>query len=146
MVLSSEQRSMNRNSFKKGLMGGTLRLSNLQPTVALAVFYVMLGSFLDGISRVVLTMGVIMPRMHKAGTDPLWFGIFIFIIIVLEMAPVTPPVGFSLFLLQGVTEHQIGHIAKAAFPFFMLMVVLMLMLARYAFPQIITFLPAQMKA
>jgi C4-dicarboxylate transporter, DctM subunit len=86
-------------------------------------------------------MGVIMPTIQKAGIDPLWFGIFI--VIVVEMAQVTPPVGFNLFVMQGMTKHQIGYIAKAAFPFFLLMVVMVLLL--YAFPQIITFLPAQMK-
>jgi C4-dicarboxylate transporter, DctM subunit len=120
----------------------TLGLSKFQLIMALTVFYVILGCFLDGISMVVLTMGVIMPTIQKAGIDPLWFGIFI--VIVVEMAQVTPPVGFNLFVMQGMTKYQIGYIAKAAFPFFMLMVVMVLLL--YAFPQIITFLPAQMKA
>ena len=119
----------------------TLGLSKFQLVMALTVFYVILGCFLDGISMVVLTMGVIMPTIQKAGIDPLWFGIFI--VIVVEMAQVTPPVGFNLFVMQGMTKHQIGYIAKAAFPFFLLMVVMVLLL--YAFPQIITFLPAQMK-
>ncbi len=119
----------------------TLGLSKFQLIMALTVFYVILGCFLDGISMVVLTMGVIMPTIQKAGIDPLWFGIFI--VIVVEMAQVTPPVGFNLFVMQGMTKHQIGYIAKAAFPFFMLMVVMVLLL--YAFPQIITFLPSQMK-
>ena len=87
---------MNRNSFKKWLMGGTLRLSKFQLSMALAVFYVILGFFPDGISSVVLTMGVDMPRMHKAGTHPLWFGIFVFMAIVLEIAPVTPPLAVQL--------------------------------------------------
>ena len=120
----------------------TLGLSKFQLIMALTVFYVILGCFLDGISMVVLTMGVIMPTIQKAGIDPLWFGIFI--VIVVEMAQVTPPVGFNLFVMQGMTKHQIGYIAKAAFPFFLLMVAMVLLL--YAFPQIITFLPAQMKA
>ena len=119
----------------------TLGLSKFQLIMSLTVFYVILGCFLDGISMVVLTMGVIMPTIQKAGIDPLWFGIFI--VIVVEMAQVTPPVGFNLFVMQGMTKHQIGYIAKAAFPFFMLMVVMVLLL--YAFPQIITFLPSQMK-
>ena len=74
--------------------------------LALTVFYVILGCFLDGISMVVLTMGVIMPTVQKAGIDPLWFGIFI--VIVVEMAQVTPPVGFNLFVLQGMTKREIG--------------------------------------
>ena len=119
----------------------TLGLSKFQLILALTAFYVVLGCFLDGISMVVLTMGVIMPTVQKAGIDPLWFGIFI--VIVVEMAQVTPPVGFNLFVLQGMTKRQIGTIARAAFPFFLLMVAMVVLL--YAFPQLVTFLPEQMK-
>jgi C4-dicarboxylate transporter DctM subunit len=120
---------------------GSLGLSKFELILALTVFYVLLGCFLDGISMVVLTMGVIMPTVQKAGIDPLWFGIFI--VIVVEMAQVTPPVGFNLFVLQGMTKKDIGTIARAAFPFFALMVGMVVLL--YAFPQIVTFLPEQMK-
>jgi len=119
----------------------TLGLSKFALVLALTAFYVVLGCFLDGISMVVLTMGVIMPTVQKAGIDPLWFGIFI--VIVVEMAQVTPPVGFNLFVLQGMTKREIGTIARAAFPFFLLMVVMVVML--YAFPQLVTFLPEQMQ-
>jgi C4-dicarboxylate transporter, DctM subunit len=100
-----------------------------------------LGCFLDGISMVVLTMGVIMPTVQKAGIDPLWFGIFI--VIVVEMAQVTPPVGFNLFVLQGMTGRNIVYIACAAFPFFLLMVGMVVLL--YVFPQVVTFLPVRMR-
>lgn len=119
----------------------TLGLGQFALILALTAFYVVLGCFLDGISMVVLTMGVIMPTVQKAGIDPLWFGIFI--VIVVEMAQVTPPVGFNLFVLQGMTKQSIGVIAKNAFPFFMLMVGMVVML--YLFPQLVTFLPQQMK-
>jgi tripartite ATP-independent transporter DctM subunit len=119
----------------------TLGLSKFQLILALTAFYVVLGCFLDGISMVVLTMGVIMPTVQKAGIDPLWFGIFV--VIVVEMAQVTPPVGFNLFVLQGMTGRSIVYIARAAFPFFLLMVGMVMLL--YAFPQIVTFLPEQMK-
>jgi C4-dicarboxylate transporter, DctM subunit len=119
----------------------TLGLSKFALILALTVFYVILGCFLDGISMVVLTMGVIMPTVQKAGIDPLWFGIFI--VIVVEMAQVTPPVGFNLFVLQGMTKREIGTIARAAFPFFLLMVLMVVLL--YAFPQMATFLPQQMR-
>jgi C4-dicarboxylate transporter DctM subunit len=119
----------------------TLGLSKFALILALTVFYVVLGCFLDGISMVVLTMGVIMPTVQKAGIDPLWFGIFI--VIVVEMAQVTPPVGFNLFVLQGMTKREIGTIARAAFPFFLLMVLMVVLL--YAFPQMATFLPQQMR-
>jgi C4-dicarboxylate transporter, DctM subunit len=120
----------------------TLGLSQFQLLCVLLVFYVILGCFLDGISMVVLTMGVILPTIQKAGIDPLWFGIFI--VLVVEMAQITPPVGFNLFVLQGMTGREIGWIAKVTLPFFLLMIVAVLLI--YVFPQIVTFLPAQMKA
>jgi C4-dicarboxylate transporter, DctM subunit len=119
----------------------SLGLSQFQLIMALTAFYIVLGCFLDGISMVVLTMGVIMPTVQKAGIDPLWFGIFI--VIVVEMAQVTPPVGFNLFVMQGMTQRSILYIARAAFPFFMLMLGMVVLL--YVFPQIVTFLPNHMK-
>jgi tripartite ATP-independent transporter DctM subunit len=89
---------------------GGLGLSRFQLIMALTAFFVVLGCFLDGISMVVLTMGVIMPTVQKAGIDPLWFGIFI--VIVVEMAQVTPPVGFNLFVLQGMTKRESGTMAS----------------------------------
>jgi C4-dicarboxylate transporter DctM subunit len=106
----------------------------------LMVFYIILGCFLDGISMVVLTMGVILPTIQKAGIDLVWFGIFI--VLVVEMAQVTPPVGFNLFVLQGMTKKQITWIAKVAFPLFLLMVVAVQLL--YFFPGIVTWLPSHM--
>ena len=120
---------------------GALSLSRFELVMALTAFYVVLGCFLDGISMVVLTMGVIQPTVQKAGIDPLWFGIFI--VVVVEMAQVTPPVGFNLFVLQGMTRRGILTIARAAFPFFLLMVGMVVLL--YAFPQLVTYLPMQMK-
>jgi tripartite ATP-independent transporter DctM subunit len=120
---------------------GTLGLSPLGLILVLMVFYVVLGCFLDGISMVVLTMGVILPTVQKAGIDLLWFGIFI--VLVVEMAQITPPVGFNLFVLQGMTKREIGWIAKVTMPFFYLMVIAVLLI--WFFPQIVTVLPAQMK-
>jgi len=116
-------------------------LSQFQLLFALMVFYVVLGCFLDGISMVVLTMGVILPTVQKAGIDLLWFGIFI--VLVVEMAQITPPVGFNLFVLQGMTRREIGWIARVTLPFFWLMVLAVGLL--YLFPQIVSFLPAQMR-
>jgi TRAP-type C4-dicarboxylate transport system permease large subunit len=90
---------------------------------------------------VVLTMGVIMPTVQKAGIDPLWFGIFI--VMVVEMAQITPPVGFNLFVLQGMTGRDLLWIAKATFPMFFLMMVAVLLI--YFFPGIVTWMPQQMK-
>jgi tripartite ATP-independent transporter DctM subunit len=119
----------------------SLGLTQFQLLLALLLFYIVLGCFLDGISMVVLTMGVIMPTVQKAGIDPLWFGIFI--VLVVEMAQITPPVGFNLFVLQGMTKREIGWIARVTLPFFFLMVVAVLLI--YAFPQLVTLLPAQMR-
>ena len=120
---------------------GSLGLSQFQLLAVLMVFYIVLGCFLDGISMVVLTMGVILPTVQKAGIDPLWFGIFI--VLVVEMAQITPPVGFNLFVLQGMTKREIGWIAKVTLPFFFLMIAAVGLI--YAFPQIITWLPQQMR-
>jgi tripartite ATP-independent transporter DctM subunit len=119
----------------------TLGLSQLQLLIALMLFYIVLGCFLDGISMVVLTMGVILPTVQKAGVDLLWFGIFI--VLVVEMAQVTPPVGFNLFVLQGMTKREIGWIARVTLPFFFLMVAAVALI--YFLPAIVTALPAQMR-
>ena len=118
----------------------TLGLSKFELLLALMLFYILLGCFLDGISMVVLTMGVIMPTVQKAGIDPLWFGIFV--VIVVEMAQITPPVGFNLFVMQGMTQRDIGWIARVTFPFFLLMVAAVGLI--YLFPGIVTALPKQM--
>ena len=118
----------------------SLGLTQGQLIAALAVFYIILGCFLDGISMVVLTMGVIMPTVAKAGIDPIWFGIFI--VLVVEMAQITPPVGFNLFVLQGMTGRELTWIAKVTVPMFLLMCVGVLLI--YIFPGIVTWLPQQM--
>ena len=106
----------------------------------LTVFYIVLGCFLDGISMVVLTMAVVLPMIQQAGIDLVWFGIFI--VLVVEMAQITPPVGFNLFVLQGMTGHQITYIGRAALPLFLLMVVAVAMVT--VWPEIVTFLPQRM--
>jgi tripartite ATP-independent transporter DctM subunit len=122
------------------LIGG-LGLSQVALLFWLMVFYIVLGCFLDGISMVVLTMGVILPTIQKAGVDLVWFGIFI--VLVVEMAQITPPVGFNLFVLQGMTRREITWIARAALPLFFLMMVAVALL--YAFPGLATWLPTHMK-
>ena len=117
-----------------------LGLSPFWLLFGLMIFYIILGCFLDGISMVVLTMGVILPTIQKAGIDPIWFGIFI--VLVVEMAQITPPVGFNLFVLQGMTKREITYIARVAMPFFWLMVVAVMLI--YFFPGIITWLPSHM--
>lgn len=118
----------------------SLGLTPGQLMVVLAVFYIVLGCFLDGISMVVLTMGVLMPTIQAAGIDLIWFGIFI--VLVVEMAQITPPVGFNLFVLQGMTGRQLTWIARVTFPMFVMMVIGVSLI--YAFPAIVTWLPRQM--
>ncbi len=120
---------------------GGLGLSQFGLVLALMVFFIVLGCFLDGISVVVLTMGVLMPTVQKAGIDPIWFGIFV--VLVVEMAQITPPVGFNLFVLQGMTGKQLPYIARVAMPMFFLMVAAVLLI--YFVPGIVTWLPQQMR-
>ena len=106
----------------------------------LMIFYIILGMFLDGISAVVLTMAIIEPMIRQAGFDMIWFGIFL--VIVVEMAQITPPVGFNLFVLQGMANKDMGYIAKSAFPLFLLMVFAVVLVV--VFPEIALWLPQQM--
>ena len=106
----------------------------------LMIFYIILGMFLDGISAVVLTMAVIEPMIRQAGFDMIWFGIFL--VIVVEMAQITPPVGFNLFVLQGMANRDMGFIARSAFPLFLLMILAVIMII--IFPEIALWLPDQM--
>jgi len=118
----------------------SLGLSQFELLLALLAFYLLLGCFLDGISMVVLTMGVIMPTVVSAGIDPVWFGIFI--VIVVEAAQITPPVGFNLFVMQGMTKRDIAWIARVTLPFFFLMIVAAGLI--YLFPGLVTALPQRM--
>lgn len=119
---------------------GSLHLSPGMLIVVLALFYVVLGCFLDGISTIVLTMAVVLPIIQAAGIDPLWFGIFL--VITVEAAQITPPVGFNLFVLQGMTGRQITEIARACLPYFALMVLALALL--WFFPGVVTWLPSRM--
>lgn len=119
---------------------GSLGLSTFVLLAALTVFFVVLGCFLDGISVVVLTASVIMPMVLQAGIDPLWFGIFL--VIVVEMSQITPPVGFNLFVLQSLTGRDILTVARAALPFFVLMIVALVVITLV--PAIVTYLPERM--
>jgi C4-dicarboxylate transporter, DctM subunit len=116
---------------------------NLSPYALLAVltvFFIILGCFLDGISVVVLTTSIILPMVKAVGIDPLWFGIYL--VLVVEMSQITPPVGFNLFVIQGLTGIDILRVARAAFPFFCLLLLGTLLIT--IFPQIVTFLPNAM--
>ena len=116
-------------------------LSRFELLMVLLVFYVVLGCFLDGISSVVLTMAIVEPMVRGAGIDVIWFGIFV--TVAVEMAQVTPPVGFNLFVLQGMTNHSMSYIARAAAPMFAIMVLMVFILI--AVPELATWLPETMR-
>ena len=120
---------------------GSLGLSKLELLLALLLFYVAIGTFLDGISAVVLTMAVLEPVVRQAGIDPVWFGIFV--VITVEMAQIPPPIGFNLFVLQGMTGRSLSYLAKVSAPMFLIMVFMALMLI--AVPELATWLPGKIK-
>ena len=119
---------------------GEMELGHYGLIAALTLFFIVLGCFLDGISVVLLTTSIILPMIQAAGIDLMWFGIYL--VLVVEMSQVTPPVGFNLFVLQGLTGRNILQIARAAFPFFILLQIAVVLLV--VFPEIATFLPQQM--
>ncbi|MDE0111555.1 MAG: TRAP transporter large permease subunit [Albidovulum sp.] len=119
---------------------GGFNLSALGLISCLMVLYLVLGMFLDGFSMILLTMVVVEPMVRNAGIDLIWFGVFM--VIVGEMALITPPIGFNLFMIQGITGKDIGFVARAALPMFLLMLVCLFLLV--AFPQMALWLPEYM--
>jgi C4-dicarboxylate transporter, DctM subunit len=115
----------------------SLGLSPFMLVVALIIFYLILGCFLDGFSMIVMTLPIVLPIVKQAGFDPVWFGIFL--VLVVEMAQITPPVGFNLFVTQGLTGDGLGYIARVTLPYLVIMILFTLLLA--IFPQIVLFLP-----
>lgn len=125
------------------LLAEQIALLNLSPymlLLCLTILFVILGCFLDGISVVVLTTSVVLPMVTQAGINPLWFGIYI--VLVVEMSQITPPVGFNLFVIQSLTGKNILYVAKAALPFFFLLMAAVAIIT--VFPQIVTWLPMTM--
>jgi tripartite ATP-independent transporter DctM subunit len=117
-----------------------MQLSTATLLVALTVFFMIMGCFLDGISIVVLTASVILPMVQTAGLNLMWFGVYL--IIVVEMAQITPPVGFNLFVLQGMTDYDIFRLGYYALPCFLLLVLTVVLIT--VFPGLVTWLPATM--
>ncbi|QFT58022.1 Sialic acid TRAP transporter permease protein SiaT [Sulfitobacter sp. THAF37] len=136
--------SMGFTGLPRALADGiaAMELTRFQLLMALLVFYIVLGMFLDGISSVVLTMAVVEPMVRGAGIDLIWFGIFV--VVVVEMAQITPPIGFNLFVLQGMTDHEMGYITKAALPMFAIMVLMVFILIW--FPELATWLPDNLRS
>ncbi|WP_205042040.1 TRAP transporter large permease [Rhodoligotrophos defluvii] len=114
--------------------------SPLALLLMLAAFYIVLGLFLDGISIVVMSLPITLPIVVQAGYDPLWFGVFL--VLMVEMGMITPPVGFNLFVIQGLTGQPLGEVSWAAFPFFLVMCLAVAILAIE--PRIALFLPSLM--
>ncbi|NVK02361.1 MAG: TRAP transporter large permease subunit [Oceanospirillaceae bacterium] len=119
---------------------GAMSLDTFELLIYLTVLFVILGCFLDGISVVVLTVAVVLPLIQQANIDLIWFGIYI--VLVVELSQITPPVGFNLFVIQSLTGKDILYVARAAIPFFMLILLAILLISW--FPQIVTYLPQTM--
>jgi tripartite ATP-independent transporter DctM subunit len=119
----------------------TMNLSPIILIAVLTVFYLVLGMFMDGLSSVVLTMAIVEPMIRQAGIDVIWFGIFL--VVVIETAQVTPPIGFNLFVLQGMTKHEISYIAKTAIPMVGLMLLMVVILV--VWPELATWLPENIR-
>lgn len=117
---------------------GKFNLSPFGLIFILGIFYIVLGFFLEGTSITVMSLPICLPLAVSAGFDPIWFGVFL--VAMTELAQITPPVGFNLFVLQGITGLSIGRVAKAALPFFILMLVGVLLIT--IFPQIALWLPS----
>ena len=118
----------------------SLGLSPLMLIVVISIMYIILGMMLDGISMVVMTLPIVLPIVTLAGFDALWFGIFL--VFMVEMAQITPPVGFSLFVIQSISGEKIGFIIRATIPFFLIMVLITAMVT--LFPEIVFYLPNRM--
>jgi TRAP-type C4-dicarboxylate transport system permease large subunit len=116
------------------------QLSASALTFVLTILYIILGCFLDGVSMIVLTLSVVTPMIEAAKIDPLWFGIYI--VVVVEIAAITPPVGFNLFVLQGLAKRDIMFIAHGAVPSFVALVLACVLL--WYFPGLATWLPSVM--
>jgi tripartite ATP-independent transporter DctM subunit len=115
----------------------SLGLSPIVLIIMVGIMYIILGMILDGISIVVMTLPIVLPIIVLAGFDPLWFGIFL--VFMVELSQITPPVGFSLFIIQSISGEKIGYILKATLPFFILMLLAVAIIT--IFPEIVTFLP-----
>ena len=118
----------------------SLGLSPMMLILLLGIMFIILGMILEAISIVVMTLPIVLPIIILAGFDPLWFGIFL--VFMVEMAQITPPVGFSLFVIQGISKEKIETILKATFPFFVIMIITVVLIT--VFPEIVFFLPDQM--
>jgi len=119
---------------------GTLGLSKYGLILILVIMYIILGCILDGFSMILMSLPLALPLITAAGFDPLWFGIFL--IILIEIAQITPPVGFNLFVINGLTGISLAKIAKYSLPSFVIMLLIVVVIT--AIPEIVTFIPKLM--
>ena len=117
-----------------------LDLSPYLLILVVGLMYLFLGMILDGISIVVMTLPIVLPIVVKSGFDPLWFGIFL--VFMVELSQITPPVGFSIFVIQGISDETVGNILRATFPFFLIMILMVVLVT--VFPEIVFYLPRKM--
>lgn len=117
-----------------------MNLGKYELLAALTILYLVLGCFLEGVSMIVLTASVVLPMTQAVGIDPVWFGIYL--VVMVELAQITPPVGFNLFILQAMTGRDLITVARASLPFFCLLIVAVVLFA--VFPQIVLYLPQTM--
>jgi C4-dicarboxylate transporter, DctM subunit len=117
-----------------------LELSPYMLLLVLGLMYLLLGMILDGISIVVMTLPIVLPIVVLAGFDPLWFGIYV--VIMVELSQITPPVGFSIFVIQYISREDVATIFKATFPFFLITVFMVVIIA--LFPELVLYLPDKM--
>ncbi|MFO7751101.1 MAG: TRAP transporter large permease subunit, partial [Desulfobacteraceae bacterium] len=118
----------------------SLGLSPYVLILVVGLMYVLLGMMLDGISIVVMTLPIVLPIVTAAGFEPLWFGIFL--VFMVELSQITPPVGFSIFVIQGISDEKVSAILKATLPFFIIMVIMVILVTM--FPEIVSYLPEKM--
>jgi len=116
-------------------------LSPYMLIVILSLLYIALGCLIDGFSMIVMTTPIVLPMIQTAGFDPVWFGIYL--VLMIELAQITPPVGFNLFVISGLNNDDILRIAKAALPFFLLMCLVVVIIT--VWPQVVLYLPGLMK-
>ena len=139
MILVSKITSKYQVSIPKALAEW---VASIQPNrymliAVLAAIYILLGTALDGVSMIVLTTSIVIPMVEKAGFDLVWFGIFI--VLLVEVAEVTPPLGFNLFVLQTMSGRDSNYVAYASIPFFFMMILCIALIT--VFPEIATWLP-----
>ena len=108
--------------------------------LVLLVFYIILGMVMEGLGIIVMTLPITLPLIEAAGYSKLWFGIFM--VIVIEMAQISPPVGFNLTVIQRLTGDSMGRITRATVPFFTILALFVLLIG--VFPGIIDIVPNMM--